>query len=386
MSEPARSNLPPRRRSGENLINQRHGLVVAAPHVTVIGAGIVGATIAYYLSRTDAKVRLIDARAGVARGVSGRSFGWVNYVTADPEAGAEIYRQRRSAFDHYRQLNKCLTGRLFGPPQGSLVWRSSASETERLVDAHVAHGSPTRIVSRAECANLVPVLAEPPKRAAYSPNDFALNVDDASELLVRCAKDAGVEVILGQPVEGIQAKAGNVAAVRSAGEWLATDIIVVAAGTASQQLLSDFEPSLGIDESPSVLIKIAAEGEMLGRILSGPDLEVRSRDENCLLVASSAPDDRSDVAKHDLGKRKLAEVNRMLSGVRNARVTSVDIGLRPITGNDRPLVGRLAAMRNLFVAVAHPGVILAPAIGKTIAEQVFERPVSTELGDRLIGS
>lgn len=41
---------------------------------------------------------------------------------------------------------------------------------------------------------------------------------------------------------------------------------------------------------------------------------------------------------------------------------------------DGPLVGRLPAMPNLFVAVAHPGVILAPAIAQAIAERILERP------------
>ena len=86
-----------------------------------------------------------------------------------------------------------------------------------------------------------------------------------------------------------------------------------------------------------------------------------------------------------LGERALASVNRLLPGITNTRVRSVEVGRRPTTTDGRPLVGRLAAAPNIFVAVAHPGVILAPAIGRTIAEQIFDRPVTTELGDNVIG-
>lgn len=355
------------------------------PHVTVTGAGIVGATIAYCLSRSDARVRLIDARPTPGRGVTGQSFGWINYVTAAPAASAEMYRHRRAAFEHYERLNQSLNGRLFGTRQGSLVWTSSARETERMVERHAAQGSPTRLVDRDEFAKLAPLVAAPPERAAYSPNDFALEPDEASELLVRCARENGVEVTLGQTVDGIHFEAARVAGVRLAGDLLPTDMVVVAAGTASHRLLSDIAPLLGITDSPAALISIAAAAAPLGCILSGPELEVRSRGDNRLLVAASPPDQPSETAKAALGERALANVRRMLPTVRNATVRSVEVSRRPMTTDGGPLVGRMAVTPNVFVAVVHPGVILAPAIGRTIAEQIFDRPVTTELGDNVIG-
>lgn len=357
---------------------------MTAPDVTIIGAGIVGATIAYYLSRTGARVRLIEARTAPGRGVTGRSFGWVNYVTADPETSAEMYRHRRAAFDHYADLNRRLDGRLFDTPQGSLLWTSSARETERLVDLHAAQGSPTRIVDRAEFARLAPLVAAPPDRAAYSPNDVALNPDDASQLLIRSAKDAGLEVILGERVEAIQTTAGKAAAVRLTDDLLATDVIVVAAGTDSRDLLSPIAPGLGVAESAATLITIAAETEALKGVLKGPELEVRSRGENCLLVSSAPPRGPGEAGRDALTEQTLERLGRLLPGATNVRVRSVETGRRPTTRDGRPLVGRLAAVPNLLVAVAHPGVILAPAIGQTIAELIFDRPVSTALGADVI--
>ncbi len=359
---------------------------MAAPTVTVIGAGIVGAAIAHALSRTAARVRLIDARQAPGRGVTGRSFGWVNYVTTDPTAEPGMYRHRRAAFAHHARLNRDLGGRLHDPPRGSLVWSSSAVETERMVARHAAMGSPTRLVDRTAFARLAPPLAVPPERAAYSPDDFALNPDAACERLVGCAVENGLETVLGQAVEALETTAGRVTGVRVAGKPIATDIAVVAAGTDSQALLSDIAPTLGITASPAALITISAETAPPGCILSGPELEVRARGDKCLLVASGPPADSGAAARRKLGERKLAAIARLLPGVRNARVRAVEIGRRPATTGGRPLVGRLAAVPNLFVAVAHPGVILAPAIARTIAELVFDRPVSTEIGDSPIGS
>ncbi|MGV6803572.1 MAG: FAD-dependent oxidoreductase, partial [Ruegeria sp.] len=45
--------------------------------IIVVGAGIVGASIAYQLARTGHTVTVID-RDMPGAGASGRSFGWIN--------------------------------------------------------------------------------------------------------------------------------------------------------------------------------------------------------------------------------------------------------------------------------------------------------------------
>lgn len=344
---------------------------MAAPKVVIVGAGILGATIAHVLSRTEAKLCVVEAQAAPGLGVTRHSFGWVNHVTAAPEAAAALYRQRRAAFAQYEQLNRDLGGRLLGPRRGSLVWKASEAATERLVQLHAAHGSPTRLVGRREFAALAPLVAEPPRWAAYSPDDFALD-PDVTDLLLRSAREAGTRIILGQRVEGIHAVAGRAAGIRLAGDLLEADIVVVAAGMGSGRLLSGLA-CLRIEASAAALITIAAESGGLGCILSGPALEIRSSGDGHLLIASSAPDDHGDDARRALGAMTLDKVRRILPAIGNPRLQSVAIGMRPIPP-DGPLVGRLPAMPNLFLAVAHPGVILAPAIAQAIADQILERP------------
>lgn len=344
---------------------------MAAPKVVIVGAGILGATIAYVLSRTEAKLSLVEQQAAPGLGVTRHSFGWVNHVTADPDADATIYRQRRAAFAQYERLNRELDGRLLGPRRGSLVWKASEAATERLVQLHAAHGSPTRLVGRGEFGALAPLVAEPPRWAAYSPDDFAL-APDATDLLLRSARETGARIILGQRVEGIHAVAGRAAGIRLAGDLLEADIVVIAAGMGSGRLLSGLACPR-IEASPAALITIAAESRGLECILSGPELEVRSRGDGHLLIASSAPDDHGDDAQRALGAMTLDKVRRILPAIGNPRLHAVAIGMRPMPP-DGPLVGRLPAMPNIFVAVAHPGVILAPAIAQVIAGQILEPP------------
>ena len=52
--------------------------------VLIVGAGIIGASIAHHLARRGAAVTLID-RSGPAAEASGASFGWINASFGNPE-------------------------------------------------------------------------------------------------------------------------------------------------------------------------------------------------------------------------------------------------------------------------------------------------------------
>lgn len=87
--------------------------MMTSPHVTIIGAGIVGMTAAYFLARTGVCVRLIDRHETPGQGVTGRSFGWINYITRDPAKDPTAHHYCHAAFDRYHALNTDFDGRLF---------------------------------------------------------------------------------------------------------------------------------------------------------------------------------------------------------------------------------------------------------------------------------
>lgn len=47
-------------------------------HVVIIGAGLIGLSIAYALTRRNASVTVLERRKTAAAGTSGASFAWVN--------------------------------------------------------------------------------------------------------------------------------------------------------------------------------------------------------------------------------------------------------------------------------------------------------------------
>ena len=76
--------------------------------VLIVGAGIIGASIAHHLARRGAGVTLID-RAATAVEASGRSFGWIDASFGNPEA---YFRLRFQSLLKYRRLESETVGAL----------------------------------------------------------------------------------------------------------------------------------------------------------------------------------------------------------------------------------------------------------------------------------
>ena len=74
--------------------------------VVVIGAGIVGASLAYHLAAKGADVSVVEAE-GIASGVTGTSFAWINPSHPDP---GPIALLRGAAINAYRRLETRLPG------------------------------------------------------------------------------------------------------------------------------------------------------------------------------------------------------------------------------------------------------------------------------------
>nr|WP_158602729.1 FAD-dependent oxidoreductase [Jiangella rhizosphaerae] len=121
--------------------------------LVVVGAGIVGASVAYHAARAGAAVTLVDAgRPGA--GVTAASFAWIGASGVRTGPAAAL---RASATDEYRRLEAELPG-LPVTWSGSLSWGAMAG---RAADGAPQAGPGQEIVDAATVATLEPALRQP---------------------------------------------------------------------------------------------------------------------------------------------------------------------------------------------------------------------------------
>jgi len=124
----------------------------------VIGAGIVGAACAYYLSRAGLRVAVAE-RGTVASGTTGAGEG--NILISDKEPGPELELARLS-HGLWRELGEVLGPQAELEPKGGLVVATGPAEHDGLREfaaAQAAAGVQTEMVGAGGLADLEPHLA-----------------------------------------------------------------------------------------------------------------------------------------------------------------------------------------------------------------------------------
>jgi glycine/D-amino acid oxidase-like deaminating enzyme len=341
----------------------------ARKRVLIVGAGIVGATIAHHLARRGAAVTLAD-RVSPAAAASGRSFGWINASYGNPEP---YFRLRFQSLLEYRRLDWETGGGLGVKWGGSLLWDPEAGDLAAYVAGHGAWGYGLRGVDREAFRALEPQVADPPEFAVFAELEGSLDGARATRALLASAQRHGAELRCPCEVLAIRHDQGRVVGAETSDGPIAADCTVLAAGVATPDLAAPLGLALPMANLPGLLIRTRPVAPVLGRILLSPGCHVK-QDPDGTLVAGWDFGGGGGATKdaERAGAELLEEVRRLLPGVPDLALGEVLVGVRPMPADDFPAVGFAPGPAGLYVAVMHSGVTLAPVVGRFAAEEILE--------------
>lgn len=336
------------------------------PHVLVIGAGIIGASIAWYLSREGARVTVVESAepGGVA---TRASWSWINANRGNPEP---YFRLRMQAMAEWRTLEDAVPA-LDVDWSGGLMWDLPVDELEAMAVEHESWGYQVRRVERAHVEQLEPALRNPPAQALHLPGEGKVEPLAAAQELLTAAQALGAQVRAHTPVEALEVEAGRVIGVQTAIGRLDADEVVVAAGAGTVALLSGLGVDLPVTTPPGLLAHTKPCDRRLNGLVLAPEVHVRQTTEGRLVAGE-------DFAGTDPGDRAQAVAEELVEAIRGLLRSSDDVmldfftlGLRPTPGDGFPAVGRVEGRDGLYIAVTHSGITLAPAIGRFAAEEIL---------------
>ncbi len=327
----------------------------AEPDLVVVGAGIVGASVAYHAAWAGAVVALVDAgRPGA--GVTADSFAWIGASGVRTGAAALL---RATAAEEYRRVEAELPG-LAVTWSGSLSWGAE--------DAAPEAGPGQEIVDAATVMTLEPTLRQPPEWAVWAPGDGAVDAVRVTERLVAGARAHGAQVRLDTPVTVVRRDvAGRVVGVETAAGPLSGATVVLAAGVATAALAAPLGVRVPIEPSLCSLFRLRAPAGLVRTVINTQDFDLRQVAADRLIAAADSPD------------RTLAAVRSTFRGAGSVEQLSTRLGVRPMPVDGEPIVGPVAEVPGLYLAVMHSAVTLAPAVGRLVARELVDSTVESAL-------
>src|SRR6478609_7476957 len=162
----------------------------------VIGAGILGASVAARLAAAGLRVTLLD-QDEPGRATSRWSFAWINSNDKVPRPYHDLNHAGMRA---WAELAPDLDGDAWYRPVGHVELAASRAELEARVQRLTDWGYPARLIDVAEAAALEPALRVPPDAtAAFFPDEGYLLTEPLIARLVAYAESRGAEVRTSEP-------------------------------------------------------------------------------------------------------------------------------------------------------------------------------------------
>ncbi|MEG0882463.1 MAG: FAD-binding oxidoreductase [Janthinobacterium sp.] len=326
-----------------------------AKRIVVIGAGIVGASLAYQLARRGAQVTVVEA-GGIASGVTGTSFAWINASCAGIDPIAPL---RGGAIAAWRRLETQVPGL-------TLRWHGALSYGTQ--DGRVSPSC--MVIDRTRIAQLEPQLRQPPEQALYEPEQGALDAVAATHALLAAAQAFGATVRTHTPVLGFAVEEGRVTGVATATGVIDAYVIVLAAGTGTAALAQKLGASLPIHASPAIFLRYRAPPGLVRGIISSHAMEVRQAEDGTMLAAEDYLDDAPENQPAAMAQRTAGAIRKELAGAEAIAPEFACIGLRPMPADGVPVIGYLPQVEGVYVCAMHPGVVLAAIVGRLASGEI----------------
>jgi glycine/D-amino acid oxidase-like deaminating enzyme len=362
----------------------RRGLTdgLARPQrVAVVGAGIVGSSIAWHLASRGAAVTLIE-KAEPAGGATARSFAWINATFS--KQPWSYFLLNRLGIEAWHVLDQQLGGASGAAWGGSLEWYAEAGPAAALreqVRRHQGWGYPARLVDAPDLTALEPRLAPGPVAAAsFSECEGHVDPEHATRRLVEAARSAGGVVRTGVDVTGFDARSGALRAVLTSAGEIEADRVVIAAGVDTPRVAALAGLRVPLIDSPGTLVHTAPTARLMERVVLAPAAHIKQKPDGRVVVGRNFGGTPGSDATPEAAERLLRDAAAHFSGLAGARIEKVTVGWRPLPKDELPVVGSDPAAPWAYLAVMHSGVTLAPLVGRLATDEMLDG-VRSELLD-----
>jgi sarcosine oxidase subunit beta len=354
----------------------------------IVGAGVMGASIAFHLAERGAGRILVFDQAFVAAGASGSSSGLVRmHYTYPPEVHLALL-----SLQYFTRWEERV-GRPSSFRRTGFFRIVPVSQADRLranVEMQKACGVNTHVVTREELRELEPGWRlDDVEVAAYEPDSGYADAATVAGDFLACARERGASYRLGCRVRNLRIDRGRVVGVETDAGSVDAPVVVVAAGAWSRRFFERAGIPLPLEcEHHDVLIltRSSIDGAP-NRVCIDSSLGIYFRPEGQIRALlggfegprSLDPDSVEPEVSPDSIEGRLRRVAHRVPSLAEAGVVRQVTGYYTMTPDSRALLGPVPDAEGLFCCTGFSGMgfKISPAIGLVMSEMILEGEAHT---------
>lgn len=330
--------------------------------IAIIGAGVLGASVAWRLAQADHQVTVYDpVPGGVA---SPGSFAWLNASFAEDP----VYnRLRHDSLEAWVDLKQADPGVPVTFP-GALLWEQDHFDLPAILESQNILGRDAEMMSPAQSAEAEPALATPPGTALMLSQDGYGDPAEITEWFMQQAVRAGA-VMKHETVEKLNTSDGVITGVQTPDGNHPCDHVILCAGIGLPAMLDKLGLALQMHNEPGMLVTTTPAPNVLNAMLATPKVHVWQRQDGRYLMGADfggsleAPDPEGEA------KSLTSALKDLLPNASDVTVESTTVRERPKPVDGRPAIGPLGP-KGLYIVSTHSGMTLAPLIGQMVAHEI----------------
>jgi glycine/D-amino acid oxidase-like deaminating enzyme len=355
----------------------------------VIGAGVMGASVAYRLAQAGADVTVLEATR-VGGGTSGISFAWTNAHQKPPKPYHDLNIGGMKA---HAALRDEFGATPWWHGGGSLEWTEESGRTAQRenIEQLLSWGYAAEWIDRAQALELEPdldpaVIGNAP--VAYFPEEGWLDpVVYAHAMLSAARRRHGAKIICGARVTDLIITADRVRGVRLAdGTSHEADMVVNCAGRWTNEAVREAGLHLPLAPTVGFLVFTPPVASSLNRVVRTTVIDARPDGAGRLILHWNPTDatlriDSKLSASMPEARDMVRRVRQLMPSIGDVEPEAVRIAIRPIPGDQFTAVGPMPRVSGYYLAITHSGVTMSPFLGAAAADELVRGKQRTELTD-----
>lgn len=349
--------------------------------VAIIGGGIIGCSIAYYLAKEKMNVAVFEGDQIGSKSTSAAAgmLGAHSECDGDLDVFFPFARSSQYAYSQLKEELNHVSGFDIGYRKGGIL-KLAYNEPDRNGLRSILSQPTVKWLDKETVREMEPDVSSNLLGAAYIEEDVHVMPNAVCQAFAKGAQLLGASLFEYSPVLDIQKK-DNSFMIQTATGQVEAKHVVVASGVWS----TAFFKKLGLDHQLTPVkgecLSVIDEKAILKHTIFHDHYYIVPRNNGRLVIGAT-------MIENDWNERVslrgidtlIAKAKTMLPTVAHMKIDSFWAGLRPQTFDQKPFIGHHPEEEGILFATGHyrNGILLAPATGQMIRDFILKKQIKNE--------